>query len=361
MNMTNFSFTPLSMEHIDMLHKWMYEPHVWQWWGEGRSWSLNDIKEKYTPYTLGYKIQQEQKKPISSFVIKLEDRPIGFIQFYNAFDFPREGFLVNDVWKDHKQSLAAIDFYIGEADCIGMGLGAKALQAFLKNQVFNHFDACLVDPDKNNKAAIKSYAKAGFSTFQDLDSCIIMIAHKEETRNPLIIFGSSRSNGNTLQAIKTVIQNHPIPIVDLSDLNISYYDYNYENSKDDFIPLAEKMIRHNPIILATPVYWYTMSATMKTFIDRWSDLLDIRKDIGRRLANKELYVITSYGTDMPRGFEDAFSQTCEYVDMQYKGCFYFYSGDDIEQKQKNDDLANKFFDRIFNINTKIESTVKALS
>lgn len=359
--MIPLAFKPLSIDQLNLLHKWMQQPHVSQWWGEGRSWSFKDIKEKYTPYTLGYKIQQGAKKPIYPFVIELEERPIGFVQFYNALDFPRDGFNVENVWHDRTKSLAAIDFYIGEANCIGMGLGAKVLESFLNNHVFNHFDACLVDPDKNNKAAIKSYAKAGFSTLQDLNCSIIMIAHREETKNPLIIFGSSRTDGNTLQAIKAVIKDQPIPIVNLSDLNIAYYDYNYENSNDDFITLAEKMVRHNPIILATPVYWYTMSATMKTFIDRWSDLLDIRKDIGRRLTNKELYVITSYGTDMPRGFEDAFSQTCDYVDMQYKGCFYFYSGDEVERKQKNDDHADKFFNQIFNINTKIESTVKALS
>ncbi len=346
--MIPLAFKPLSIDHLNLLHKWMQQPHVHQWWSDGKSWPFNDIREKYTPYTLGYKIEQGEKKLIFPFVIEFENRPVGFIQYYNAFDFEREGFCVKEIWKDQNQSLAAIDFYIGEPDCTGKGLAPKALTSFLQQYVFNHFDACLVDPEKNNKAAIKCYAKAGFSTLQDLDSCIIMIAHREETKKPLIIFGSSRSDGNTLQAIKAVIQNQPIPIVDLSDLNIAYYDYNYENAKDDFIPLAEKMVRHNPIILATPVYWYTMSATMKAFIDRWSDLLDIRKDIGRRLTNKELYVITSYGTDMPRGFEDAFSQTCEYVDMQYKGCFYFYSGDNVERKQKNDHLAERFFSQIFN-------------
>ncbi len=345
--MISLAFKPLSIDHLNLLHKWMQQPHVHQWWSDGKSWSFNDIREKYTPYTLGYKIEQGEKKLIFPFVIEFENRPVGFIQYYNAFDFEREGFCVKEIWKDQNQSLAAIDFYIGEPDCIGKGLAPKALTSFLQQYVFNHFDACLVDPEKNNKAAIKCYAKAGFSTLQDLDSCIIMIAHREETKKPLIIFGSSRSDGNTLQAIKAVIQNQPIPIVDLSDLNIAYYDYNYENAKDDFIPLAEKMVRHNPIILATPVYWYTMSATMKTFIDRWSDLLDIRKDIGRRLTNKELYVITSYGTDMPKGFEDAFSQTCEYVDMQYKGCFYFYSGDNAERRQENNLLAEKFFDQIW--------------
>ena len=61
--MADISFKPLSMDHIDALHKWMQEPHVLQWWGEGRSWSFKDIKEKYTPYTLGYKIEQGEKCP----------------------------------------------------------------------------------------------------------------------------------------------------------------------------------------------------------------------------------------------------------------------------------------------------------
>jgi multimeric flavodoxin WrbA/RimJ/RimL family protein N-acetyltransferase len=346
--MIPIDFKKLNINHLNLLHKWMQEPHVSKWWGEERSWSLDDIQKKYDPYTQGYKIHQGIKKPIHPFIIEFEKCPIGFIQFYRAADFPRDGFNIENVWQDQDKSLAAIDFYIGEPDCIGVGLGPQVLRSFLNDHVFKHFDACLVDPEKSNKAAIKAYAKAGFSTLQDLDSSIIMIAHKKETRNPIIIFGSSRSDGDTLQAIKTVIQDQPIPIVDLRNLSIACYDYNYENTKDDFIPLAEKMVRHNPIILATPVYWYTMSATMKTFIDRWSELLDIRKDIGRRLTNKELYVITSYGTDMPKGFEDAFSQTCNYLDMQYKRCYYFYSGDNVDLKQKNDRFAEAFYSQIWN-------------
>jgi len=174
-----------------------------------------------------------------------------------------------------------------------------------------------------------------------------MISRKVEQRNPIVIFGSSRSNGDTLQAIKAVIKERAVPVIDLKNLNIAHYDYNYENKHDDFIEIAERMIQHNPIILATPVYWYTMSALMKTFIDRWSDLLDIRKDIGRRLSHKELFVIACYGTSLPRGFEDAFSQTCDYLDMQYKECLYFYSGDDAELAKDNESSANKFSDQIF--------------
>lgn len=176
-----------------------------------------------------------------------------------------------------------------------------------------------------------------------------MITTKEEKNNPIIIFGSSRSEGNTLLAIKAITKDQSVPIIDLSELNIGYYDYKYENAKDDFLPLAEKMVSHDPIILATPVYWYTMSALMKTFLDRWTDLLYIRKDIGRNLTNKRLYLIASYAADsLPKGFEDPFSQTCEYLKIDYKGCLYFHSGVNEELRQKNNLLADHFFDQIFN-------------
>lgn len=165
--------------------------------------------------------------------------------------------------------------------------------------------------------------------------------------DPLVILGSSRSHGNTRQAFHEVLQDSHIPIIDLKTLQIAPYDYAYANAHDDFMPLAEKMMQYNPLILATPVYWYTMSALMKTFIDRWSDLVRIRKDLGRRLAGKDLFIISSYGDSIPRGFEDAFIQTCTYLDMCYQGCYYFYSGEDVAVVQENTTLAKKFAARIF--------------
>ena len=145
--------------------------------------------------------------------------------------------------------------------------------------------------------------------------------------NQIIVLGSSRSNGNTRKAVSMVVGDADTPVVDLLTLNISDYDYNYKNQNDDFIPLIEHLLKFDTIILATPVYWYTMSATMKIFIDRISDLLDIRKDLGRRLRGKKLFVIASFGTSLPKGFEDTFAQTCEYLGMYYLGTSFIYDGD----------------------------------
>ncbi len=155
--------------------------------------------------------------------------------------------------------------------------------------------------------------------------------------NPIIIVGSSRSSGNTRKAVDLIIGNSSIPIIDLKTLNISIYDYEHQNKDDDFLPLIEGIMGHDLIVLATPVYWYTMSATMKIFLDRLTDLLDIRKDLGRKLRGKKLFIIGSLGsTSLPKGFEDAFWQTSEYLRMEYKGCSFICSTDNPEVKKVNE-------------------------
>ena len=149
--------------------------------------------------------------------------------------------------------------------------------------------------------------------------------------NPIIILGSSRSHGNTRKVIDQIISKKDVPLVDLNTLNIQPYDYEYLNQSDDFMPLIERIIAFDTIILATPVYWYTMSATMKIFLDRITDLLHIRKDLWRKMGHKKLFVVASFGTSLPKGFEDTFSQTCQYLGFEYVGTSFVYVGQNEEQ------------------------------
>ncbi len=144
--------------------------------------------------------------------------------------------------------------------------------------------------------------------------------------NKIIIFGSARSFGNTRKAVNEILNNTMIDLVDLNNLNISPFDYEHKNKNDDFIPLMENVITYDTIIIATPVYWYSTDANIKIFLDRISDLLKIRKDLGRKLRNKKLFVISSFQTSYPRGFEDMFEQICDYLGMIYLGTSFIYSG-----------------------------------
>ena len=96
------------------------------------------------------------------------------------------------------------------------------------------------------------------------------------------------------------------------------------------------MIDSDIVILATPVYWYAMSAQMKTFFDRFSDCVRVRKSLGRKLKGKQIYLVTT-GTDkeLPEGFEVPFKSTCKYLDMIYKKGLYIYiEQDGIISKQE---------------------------
>ncbi|MFV0519857.1 MAG: flavodoxin family protein [Lachnospirales bacterium] len=56
------------------------------------------------------------------------------------------------------------------------------------------------------------------------------------------------------------------------------------SQKDDMVLLFEKLIDADVIVLATPIYFYTMNGQMKTFIDRLCPIYT-------KLENKEFYYI----------------------------------------------------------------------
>lgn len=150
-------------------------------------------------------------------------------------------------------------------------------------------------------------------------------------RTQVIIFGSSRSFGNTRKVIDAILGSSGTPLLDLNNFDISPFDYEHRNKNDGFIPLIEELIAYDTWIIATPVYWYSMSTQHKIFFDRFSDLLRIQKSLGRRLRGKRLLVIASFGDSYPRGFEDTFEQICAYLGMEYLGSSFIYSGTEHEE------------------------------
>ena len=104
----------------------------------------------------------------------------------------------------------------------------------------------------------------------------------------IAVIGSSRRNGNTGKLLDTIANELGIEVIDLSTKNISPFDYEHKNSHDDSQAIMSHILKHDNIIFAPPVYWYSMSAQIKVFIDRMSDFLDIAelKGQGRELRTK---------------------------------------------------------------------------
>ena len=154
----------------------------------------------------------------------------------------------------------------------------------------------------------------------------------------VIIQGSSRSNGDTRMIINYLNNDNSIDIIDLKTKDIKHFDYDFKNSNDDFISLMENLVlKYDTIIFATPVYWYSMSGLLKVFFDRISDLLKTHKEIGRMLRGKNMAMISCSNSDsVANGFSTPFSESANYLGMQYLGDIHTWvTNDEISEDVKS--------------------------
>jgi len=166
-----------------------------------------------------------------------------------------------------------------------------------------------------------------------------------------IILGTSRSSGNTAGLVELYRQYQEVEFFDLNDVEILCYDYEHKNDSDDFLPLFKNLMTYQHLIFATPVYWYAMSAQMKTFFDRFSDLLSIAPELGRELRGKSCSLLAT-GTDVepPACFEQPFSLTADYLGMKYLGMFYASCDGDFIPQQHRSKLQRYINGEIFDNN-----------
>lgn len=200
----SIEFAPLSKEDFMKLQQWLNIPHVNSWYGESKNWTLEMVLDKYSSYCDGLKLELGEMKPIHAFIIHYDEQPIGYIQYYNAYDFLRDGYQLKSLPK----SLAAVDMFIGEEKYRGKGIGSKAIELFLNAHAFKDFDYAFVDPESSNLAAIKTYSQVGFKACDDQisESMQLMIKPKKifdeiESLEKKLLASSARKSVNTLDEL----------------------------------------------------------------------------------------------------------------------------------------------------------------
>ena len=161
-----------------------------------------------------------------------------------------------------------------------------------------------------------------------------MKTYGEMSNKVVIIIGSSRKDGDIKKLIDKVLAIQNIDTIDLNDYQFSYYDYEHKNAGDDYLSLMKDLIeKYDTFLFATPVYWYAMSGIMKVFFDRFTDLLDIEKELGRKLRTKKMAVVTcSIGNNLGDKFWLPFVETANYLGMEYVGNLHTIN-EDIKQEE----------------------------
>lgn len=141
------------------------------------------------------------------------------------------------------------------------------------------------------------------------------------TKNILVLSGSPRKGGNSDilcdQFIKGAKEsNNEVEKIYVNDQNIGCCQACYACRetgecfiRDDMHDILNKMIKAEVIVMATPVYFYTMDGQMKTLIDRTLPRYT-------QITNKEFYFIATAAAgeramertiDGFRGFTDCLS------------------------------------------------------
>jgi aminoglycoside 6'-N-acetyltransferase len=164
------TFKPLNKIHFPLFLKWLETPHVKRWWDQDVIWSLDLIEEKYGSYVNGYKLVDSEPKSVKAYIVYFSETPMGYVQLYDVYDFPRAQPLVG-----LPKPLAGIDLFIGEEDYLGKGIGPQVIQSFLKKILDKGYQHVFVDPDAANITAIKAYEKAGFKKVKENQDEVWMI------------------------------------------------------------------------------------------------------------------------------------------------------------------------------------------
>jgi len=144
-----FSFRPLEMADLSLLHQWLARPHWTEWWGEAPT--LTEVETEY-----GAWIADPTK--VQPHIALLDGQAFGYIQSYVAKDSG------GGWWADETDpGVRGIDQSIADAAQLGRGLGTAMVKAFVAKLFTDpQVSHIQTDPDPRNTRAIRCYEKAGF-------------------------------------------------------------------------------------------------------------------------------------------------------------------------------------------------------
>lgn len=134
----------------------------------------------------------------------------------------------------------------------------------------------------------------------------------------IVIFGNSSKPDGSRMLADEVACGFGFKVLDLAD-----YEINNREINDPLIEVVEHIIHADTVIFATPVYCYSMSARMKLFMDRLTDLVRMDGELKTMLRGKRGLLLCT-GTELiaPRYFEETFSLLLAYLGIEYCGMLY---------------------------------------
>jgi multimeric flavodoxin WrbA len=179
-------------------------------------------------------------------------------------------------------------------------------------------------------------------------------------RSFLFLLGSARTGGNT-EALARHAAEHLEPAAErrwirLSETGLPPFQ-DRRHTGDGRTPPAEgpeKVVQDatlaaTDIVIASPLYWYSVSNTVKTYLDYWSAWLRVPGlDFKARMAGRRLWGVTVSAGEDPEDtapLAGTLRLTAEYMRMDWRGVLLGYGSrpGDVERDEQALLAAKTFF------------------
>lgn len=179
-------------------------------------------------------------------------------------------------------------------------------------------------------------------------------------RNFLFILGSARYEGNTEHLARAAARSLPASVkqnwIHLLDHVLPLFEdirhhesRKYSVASDSERTLLDATIEATDIVIASPVYWYSTSASIKLYLDHWSGWMRLEGvDFKAKMAGKTLWAISALSDEDwggARPLVDTLRLSAEYMKMTWGGVLLGHGNrpGDILDHSDSVERAGKFF------------------
>ncbi|MFD5327427.1 flavodoxin family protein [Streptomyces sp. NPDC127092] len=151
-------------------------------------------------------------------------------------------------------------------------------------------------------------------------------------RSFLFVLGSSRADGNSEILARAAAAHLPAGVtqrwVDLNRLALPDFQDGRHESGDRQVTADEELLwrataEATDVVIVSPLYWYSLSAQTKRYLDYWSGWLNVPgSDFKERMAGGTLWGVTAMADDdhtVADGLVTGLSHSAAYLRMRFGG------------------------------------------
>ena len=179
--------------------------------------------------------------------------------------------------------------------------------------------------------------------------------HESAGRKFLFLLASTRQGGNTEALARTAAAGLPEDVeqrwLRLSDMSLPEFEDRrhdgpglYPAPEGDAGVLLEATLAATDLVIASPLYWYSLSASAKLYLDHWSGWMRVPGvDFRPRMGGKTMWAISALSSE-DRSLADplvgTLRNTADYMGMHWGGSLLGYGNAPGQVLTDTDALRN---------------------